>query len=1125
MEQVIPTTPSRKVLGTVNTPSSGRVFRQAKRRSVVSTPGIVPAPKTPLRGLRFNPETPQKIYKDENDAPAITIATSLSPEEKLVKAQKDLQDKDQLILQLQQQLASLQLHSPVQLQQKSAAQQLRSPTVLQEKPADQGPPATSEETAASMASASTEDQSDSTVPNIPTIREPESPVFDSHADDTTDETTMNLVNMPPLFVPCYPGNEVNSCYDDDEEEDTMQILGEASAFVRETLGDPTPPPEGMVAPNVPSSSTVDCTKPEAARGGQDGFSISVGRYVDGVISQAVTNVLEDQFKMSEDQLKTWEEPNEEEDIASEDELSESSPCRNLRDIAAELQADLSYSSPLPRATEKAVCKFGESQASTAGEAPPSTDTGTAGSLVDAEAPPNQEACTAEPVDAVAPPSPEAHTADAASEAEAPPSPEAHTAGISTLDDEDMDAKVPPSPESHIADEAVDAEAPPSPEAHTAGDAEAPPNQETCTAEPVDAVAPPSPETHIADEAVDAFVDDILTSAAEQLQSTPNSAPWRNLRGIAAQLQADLSFSSPAPASRESAQVAMEVAMTTDAHSVIDRAFHFLHEQDYPVTEETVSTATADAQEQHVTTETASVATTASTETVTKDTGSSPLATTPKKFADSATATSPVATVVKETEMTPKSHFSVATATTPPRVVAMATGTSPVATVTKETEMTPTKFCDAAAGTTPPPALVTVATGTTPIQQVAMETMMTPVRMTEEGTATTPGLVPHITTGTAMTPEQQQEDSQNVDLSTLDESGLRRRAQALTISNELLRNDISALNADRVSLSQSVNTLKHRLENSDADLRAEVARLTAEKETAAAELQESADRLQDTEQRLQDSQLLVQNMSRNMQQGEDSLKTQEEQAAVIGQLQRKNNQLEEDLLRSYQQHKEEVGIVSNSDLCDRDRYGRHLEQSQVEMLQLEEDLQVYIDLFQEMETGKTLNNDNAKLNQESAEQIQEMFSKAEKERESLLQERGELERLRDECDRRTKELDEWEKVMVAENKKLKFAAEDAERKESQTNEDLFSAMMQVSDLSADVALLTVAEEECQAKLQESASRCDELQSELQEKRAELVGCQATLSLQEGEIETLQDRLRESESKMSKMNEQLDAEFER
>ncbi|XP_078666252.1 uncharacterized protein LOC144908484 isoform X2 [Branchiostoma floridae x Branchiostoma belcheri] len=1083
MEQVIPTTPSRKVLGTVNTPSSGRVFRQAKRRSVVSTPGIVPAPKTPLRGLRFNPETPQKIYKDENDAPAITIATSLSPEEKLVKAQKDLQDKDQLILQLQQQLASLQLHSPVQLQQKSAAQQLRSPTVLQEKPADQGPLATSEGTAASMASTSSEDQSDSTVPNIPTIREPESPWFDSQDDDTTDETTMNLVNMPSLFVPCYPGNDVNSGYDD-EEEDTMQILGEASVFVRETLGDPTPPPEEMVAPNLPSVSTADCTKSEAARGGQDGFSISVGRYVDGVISQAVTNVLEDQFKMSEDQLKMSEEPNEEEDIASEDELEESSPCRNLRDIAAELQADLSYSSPLPRAMEKAVCKFGESysQASTAGEEPPSTDTG--------------------------------------------------PAGVSTLDDEAVDAKVPPSPE-----------------AHTAGDAEAPPNQETCTAEPVDAVAPPSPESHIADEAVDAFVEDILTSAAGQLQSTPNNAPWRNLRGIAAQLQADLSFSSPAPSSRESARVAMEVAMTTDAHSVIDRAFRFLHEQDHLVTEETVTTATADGQEQHVSTEastetvtgetvtmatangqeqhitmeTASMATasmaTASMETVTKDTGCSPLAT-PKKFTDSATVTSPVAAVVKETEMTPKSHVSVATATTPPRVIAMAVGTSPVATVTKETEMTPTKFCDAAAGTTPPPALVTMATGTTPIQQVAMETMMTPVRMTEEGTATTPGLVPHMETGTAMTPEQQQEDSQNVDLSTLDESSLRRRAQALSISNELLRNDISALNADRVSLSQSVNTLKHRLENSDADLRAEVARLTAEKVTAASELQKSADRLQETEQRLQDSQLLVQNMSRNMQ-GEDSLKTQEEQAAVIGQLQRKNNQLEEDLLRSYQQHKEELTRVT----LDRDRYSRHLEQSQVEMLQLEEDLQVYIDLFQEMETGKTLNNDNAKLNQEHAEQIQEMFSKAKKERESLLHERGDLERLRDECDRRTKELDEREKAMVVENKKLKFAAEDAERKESQTNEDLFSAMMQVSDLSADVALLTVAEEESHAKLQESASRCDELQSELQEKRAELVGCQATLSLQEGEIETLQDRLRESESKLSKMNEQLDAEFER
>ncbi|KAI8493581.1 antigen 5, partial [Branchiostoma belcheri] len=338
------------------------------------------------------------------------------------------------------------------------------------------------------------------------------------------------------------------------------------------------------------------------------------------------------------------------------------------------------------------------------------------------------------------------------------------------------------------------------------------------------------------------------------------------------------------------------------------------------------------------------------------------------------------------------------------------------------------------------------------------------------------------------------------LSTLDESGLRRRAQALTISNELLRNDISALNADRVSLSQSVNTLKHRLENSDADLRAEVARLTAEKATAAAELQKSADRLQETEQRLQDSQLLLQNMSRNMQQGEDSLKTQEEQAAVIGQLQRKNNQLEEDLLRSYQQHKEELTRVT----LDRDRYRGHLEQSQVEMLQLEEDLQVYIDLFQEMETGKTLNNDNAKLNQEHAEQIQEMFSKAEKERESLLQERGELE-----------QLDEREKAMTAENKKLKFAAEDAERKESQTNEDLFSAMMQVSDLSADVALLTVAEEECQAKLQESASRCDELQSELQEKRAEL----------ELEGKALWGRLKESESKLSKMNEQLDAEFER
>ncbi|XP_035668932.1 uncharacterized protein LOC118411034 [Branchiostoma floridae] len=123
MEQVIPTTPSRKVLGTVNTPTSGRVFKQAKRRSVASAPGIVPVPKTPLRGgLRFNStDTPQKIYEDENNPPTVTIATSASPEEKLVKAQKDLQEKDQLIIQLQQQLAQLQLTSPARLQGKLAA--------------------------------------------------------------------------------------------------------------------------------------------------------------------------------------------------------------------------------------------------------------------------------------------------------------------------------------------------------------------------------------------------------------------------------------------------------------------------------------------------------------------------------------------------------------------------------------------------------------------------------------------------------------------------------------------------------------------------------------------------------------------------------------------------------------------------------------------------------------------------------------------------------------------------------------------------------------------------------------------------------------------------------------------
>ncbi|CAH1251699.1 SPAG5 [Branchiostoma lanceolatum] len=1040
MEQVIPTTPSRQVLGTVNTPSSGRVFKQAKRRSVVATPGIVPAPKTPLRGLRFHSsDTPQKIYQDENDSPA-------SPEEKLVKAQKDLQEKEQLILQLQQQLAHLTLDSPALLQGKPAAQlQKKSADQLQEKSADQlqeksaaqlqeksaaqlymsstgggdnkpSPLATAEGTAASMEGVPAAERShDSCVPDIPTImvspchhqgKKPGGYGFDPRVDDTDE--TMNLVNMPSMFVPGYPGDEVNNY---EEEEDTMQILGEASAFVRETLGDATPPAEGVGG----SYATADCTKPEAARGGQDGFSTSVGKYVDGVISQAVTNVLEDQFK-------TFEELSEDE-IASEDKLAgSSSPCRNLRDIATELQADLSYSSPLLRATDMTVSKMGESRTSTANNAPSS--------------------------------------------------PEACTAGVSTANDE-----------------AVSAEAPPSPVAGTAGD-----------------------------EAVDAFVDDIISSAAEQLQSSPCGAPWGNLRGIAAQLQADLSFSSPAQPTatpRENAtdseprRRGMEVVATSDAHSVIDRAFRFLHEQDHQVTEETVTMATTDAEA-------------APTATVSKDTGSSPLAT-PKKFADSATATSPVATVVRETEMTPKSHVSVATATTPARVVARAVGTSPLATVTQETEMTPTKFRDTATGTTPPPASATVATGTTPVRQVAMETMMTPVRVTEEGTATTPGLVPHVTTGTAMTPGEpdKPEDSQTVDLSALDEAGLRRRAQALSISNELLRNDISALNEDRVKLSQSVHTLKQRLENSDADLRAEVARLTAEKAAAAAELQKSADRLQETEQRLQDSQLLVQNMSRTMQQGEDSLKTQEEQAALIGQLQRKNNQLEEDLLRSYQQHKEELTRVTH----ERDRYGRHLEQSQVEMMQLEEDLQVYIDLFQEMEETKVSNDDNTKLNEECTEHLQNIVGNVEKDRESLLQERGELECLREECDRRTKELDGREQAMLTENQRLKFEAEDAARKESQTNEDLFSAMSQVSDLSADVALLTVAEEETRLKLQEAASRCEALQREAEERGAELVGLQATLSLQEMENETLQDRLKESESKLSKMNEQLDAEFER
>ncbi|XP_035669501.1 early endosome antigen 1-like isoform X2 [Branchiostoma floridae] len=839
-----------------------------------------------------------------------------------------------------------------------------------------------------------------TTTDIPTIavspcdnmdKEPDGYRFGPNSDDTDE--TMNLVNMPSMFVPCYPGNKVND--HEEEEEDTMQILGEASAFVRETLGDPAPPSEGMEASSTASVSSADRTKPEAVQGGQNGFSTSVGRYVDGVIAQAVTNVLEDQFKTSGYSV--------EDEAASEDELTESSPCRNLQDIAAELQADLSYSSPLPQASVMTVSKMGESQSSPAGKVPPSTDTGTAGGFSTVNV-------------------------------EVPPSPVAHAAGDSTLDDE-----------------AVAAEAPSSPVTHTAGN------------------------STISDEDVGAFVDDIITSAAEQLQPTPSCAPWRNLHGIAVQLQADLSFSSPVqPPSkaRENAPDSdstrgMEVA-TRDAHSVIDHAFQFLDEQDQRVTEETVTMATADGREQPVTAETAPMATpkdqAVSMETVTMDTQSSPPAT-PEKLTDSATAMSPVAMVVKETEMTPKRHISVATATTPARLVTMAVGTSPVATVSKETGMTPTKFCDAAAGTTP-------------IQQVTMETVMTPVRVMEEGTATTPGLVPHMTTGTAMTPGQEtlQDDSETVDFSTLDESGVRRRAQTLAISNELLRNDVRALREDRAKLSQSVNTLQQRLENSNADLRADVARLAVEKG---------------------------------------------EQAALIGQLKKKNSQLEEDLLRSYQQHKAELSGVTH----ERDRYCRQLERSQVEMMQLEEDLQVYIDMFQEMEETKDFNNDNTQLNKECAEHLQEMVTNVEKDRESLLQERGELDRLRDDCDRRTKDLAEREEAMLAENKRLKFIAEDAERKESQTNEDLFATMSQVSDLSADVALLTAAEQEASTKLQEAVSRCEALQRETEEKGAELVGLQATLSLQEMENVTLQERLRESESKLSKLNEQLDAEFER
>ncbi|XP_078580004.1 uncharacterized protein LOC144864101 isoform X3 [Branchiostoma floridae x Branchiostoma japonicum] len=1040
MEQVIPTTPSRKVLGTVNTPSSGRVFKQAKRRSVASAPGIVPVPKTPLRGLRFNSsDTPQKIYEDENNPPTITIATSASPEEKLVKAQKDLQEKDQLILQLQQQLAQLQLTSPARLQGKPAAalSAAQQPTV-------QGLPVMADGTATSTEGAPAEERSldsssgdvpSNTTTDIPTIavspcdnmdKEPDGYRFDPHVDDTDE--TMNLVNMPSMFVPRYPGNKVNDY--EEEEEDTMQILGEASAFVRETLGDPTPPSEGMEASSTASVSSADRTKPEAVQGGQNGFSTSVGRYVDGVIAQAVTNVLEDQFKTSGYPV--------EDEAMSEDELTESSPCRNLRDIAAELQADLSYSSPLPQASVMTVSKMGESQSSPAGKAPPSTDTGTAGGFSTVNV-------------------------------EAPPSPVAHAAGDSTLDDEAVGTEAPPIPVAHTAgisipdDGAVGVESPSSPVAHTAGN------------------------STISDEDVGAFVDDIITSTAEQLQSTPTCAPWRNLHGIAAQLQADLSFSSPAqPPSRawenapdsESAQN-MEVA-TRDAHSVIDHAFQFLDDQDQRVTEETVAMATADGQEQHVTAETPMSTAedqAVSMETVTMDTQSSPPVT-PEKVTDNTSAMSPVTMVVKETEMTPKRHVSVATATTPARVVAMAVGTSPVATVTKETGMTPTKFCEAAAGTTPPPALVTVATETTPIQQVSMETVMTPVRVAEEGTATTPGLVPHVTTGTAMTPGQEtlQDDSENVDFSTLDEPSVRRRAQTLAISNELLRTDIRTLREDRAKLSQSVNTLKQRLENSNTDLRADVARLAVEKG---------------------------------------------EQATLIGQLKKKNSQLEEDLLRSYQQHKAELSGVTH----ERDRYCRQLERSQVEMMQLEEDLQVYIDMFQEMEETKDFNNDNTQLNKECAEHLQEMVTNVEKDRESLLQERGELDRLRDECDRRTKDLAEQEEAMLAENKRLKFLAEDAQRKESQTNEDLFATMSQVSDLSADVALLTAAEQEASTKLQEAVSRCEALRRETEEKGAELVGLQATLSLQEMENVTLQERLRESESKLSKLNEQLDAEFER
>ncbi|CAH1801891.1 unnamed protein product [Owenia fusiformis] len=507
--------------------------------------------------------------------------------------------------------------------------------------------------------------------------------------------------------------------------------------------------------------------------------------------------------------------------------------------------------------------------------------------------------------------------------------------------------------------------------------------------------------------------------------------------------------------------------------------------------------------------------------------------TPIKCINVETCTSPIRSLSIETCMTPKKTLDFEQNTS----VVMTTqsiSTSPIKTSATETMVTPVK-CQENSQMTSPVGMATTETMVTPTKHIDSAQGMSPLPPKVDSSQGMSPLPSRIDSSQGMSPLPERVDRSSItspvgnsvlryskdDLSDLNTHDLAHQLETATISNALLRHELSELKQTQEHVTKQLDEARQN----DFDNKMEIEKIKEEQHLQLEDIEARKDS------ELKELKGLVCDQQRTIEDLKNSLTSEaESHQKQLESIKEENHNLQEDLCRTFKQHKQEMHNLEKRH--QENDYKPHFERSQVIIEELRAELDVYVDMMSSLDTANTVQEELMSVLSQGHSEVTQLAESTLKQKadleeqhkvmvEKIEQNDNAMSKMTDENNAMREKYEamksEWE-LMKAEKIQMEILYEG-------THADLGSSMTRISELTDSLSL-------CQERLQEKTDLLKVLHDDmaiLQDQDCDnfmhIQTLHAAIGVQDMELDAQCEKTAEAEKQVKVLQEHLNAECER